>query len=471
MSLRQIGARFGRGPDWARARLAAAGVSARTPREAALSRGVEVDPDRLRAWVAEGLTLAQIAALAGCSAWTVSARLREHGIPSPARGHAPSLQVLDAGVLLDLYVVQRRTIAGIADALGISTDRVRKGLAAGGIEARRPGGTRTGDPMPASISRAQLDELYVRAGLSCAQVAARLGGSPTRVAAALRREGIGTRPRNPPAPVFECDERTLRRLYVHERLDDVAIGRRYGVPTWRVTVRRRQLKVARPACPPPHPTSISPGRAVLRRLYVEEGRTLEQIARAHRTSSRVVHDWLVAAGIAVAERTSRAHRKSLDLGQLRELYVRRGWTAELIAVELDTTVQLVLRTLHEQGVPVRRPGPQSGGRRPAVDRLLDDLYGDADVTGFLRRWGIPRREQTGPVASRFPTPVELSEPLLRDAYLDVGLSARQIEVLTGQPSEQILDALHAMGIPVRGSGLSPWLRAYRGLSKTRRGGR
>jgi len=58
--------------------------------------------------------------------------------------------------------------------------------------------------------------------------------------------------------------------------------------------------------------------------------------------------------------------------------------------------------------------------------------------------------------------VPLTAALLHEAYLEVGLSAHHIELLTGQPAEQILDALHAAAIPVRTTEgtPSPWLTRH-----------
>ncbi len=171
----------------------------------------------------------------------------------------------------------------------------------------------------------------------------------------------------------------------------------------------------------------------------------------------------------VRPRTSRAHRKALDLDLVRELYETREWTAVAIAAELDTSLYLVLRCLHDNGIPVR-PG---GGRRGVAgldggERLLAALYDDGDVTALLRRHRIPRREQIGTVTDRFSEPATLTEALLREAYLDVGLSARHIELLTGQPAGHILDALHAHAIPVRHSSASPWLRYQHEQRRPRR---
>ena len=156
-------------------------------------------------------------------------------------------------------------------------------------------------------------------------------------------------------------------------------------------------------------------------------------------------------------RTSRSHRHQIDPSLLHELYVEREWSAVQIALDHGTTQFAVLRSLHDNAVAVRRGG--SSGREPAPGRLLlNTLYADPAVSAFLRRHKVPRRPQRGSIAARFPTPVAVTNRMLREAYVELGLSARQIELLTGQPADQLLDQLHDVKIPPRrGLPTSPWL--------------
>jgi hypothetical protein len=123
------------------------------------------------------------------------------------------------------------------------------------------------------------------------------------------------------------------------------------------------------------------------------------------TSAPTVREWLDQAGIPVKPRTTRATRTQLDPQQVRELYEQRQWTSTEIAAHLDTTPALVLRTLHEHDVPVRR-GPS---RRPAAPDAarLTALYGDPEVLALLRAHRIPRRSIGGGIAERFPQPIPL----------------------------------------------------------------
>ena len=91
--------------------------------------------------------------------------------------------------------------------------------------------------------------------------------------------------------------------------------------------------------------------------------------------------------------------------------------------------------------------------------LLDELYRDPDVLAVLARHDVPLQPQPGPIAERFPEPVAVEPALLEDLYVTTGLSARHVELLTGQPAEQLLDAMHAAGIAVRPlTSFSPWRR-------------
>jgi hypothetical protein len=69
---------------------------------------------------------------------------------------------------------------------------------------------------------------------------------------------------------------------------------------------------------------------------------------------------------------------------------------------------------------------------------------------------------------RFPEPIKLTKDLLREAYGDVGLAATHIELLTGQPAGQILDALREADISIRhGHGASPWRRRLQARTRPR----
>jgi transposase-like protein len=285
LSLSAVGARFGRGPDWAGARVQAAGVILRpggTRRgSGALKAGA------VRQLLDEGLTVAEIADRLRFPAHTVRWVIRAQGWPSPWRANF-AVRPAEEDVRR-LYVAQRRTIAATAAALGTSVHQVKAALDAAGIQRRPRGLQKMFDADAATLTRLYLDQQ-----VSVMAIAARYGCAQETVCKALARHGI-VRDLN-----WQMDAATLRTLYVEQRLDDVAIGARYAIPPYRVRKRRQQLGVRRPRSGPPRPApppTLDAER--LRALYVDQGRTLAQIAHAHHTSVKVVRGWMRAAGVPV----------------------------------------------------------------------------------------------------------------------------------------------------------------------------
>lgn len=165
-----------------------------------------------------------------------------------------------------------------------------------------------------------LEDLYVRQGLSVAEVASRLGLVGDSVYTILRRCGIPLRSGRGAVPV-SLSRAEIVELYVAQRLSEEDIAARLGTSAWQVRLRRRALGVRRPASPPPHaPPVASPGPEVLKTLYLDEGLSLVEIARKYHTSGPKVRRWLEEAGIGVAARTSRADRIDLPVEDLRALY-------------------------------------------------------------------------------------------------------------------------------------------------------
>ena len=288
LSLAVIGQRYNHDPDWVKARLHRAGIPLRAP-----GRQAVVDPQRVRDLLDEGLRVPEIADTIGCSTTTVQAILRAQGWTAPPRRPRGPNRVRppqpDSTQLRRLYLEQKLSVNTIADQLGLPPHRIRTALQAAGIPVHKPGWT-AGQPPP-PITHEQLQQLYVEQRLSTRQVADELGCGPTRVLAALRRHHIPIRTERPTVPSLDVDEPTLRELYVTQHLDDQTIGAELGVPAWRVTMRRRELGIRRPAGRPPHKTPPAPpDPEVLARLYIDEGHTLEDIAHQHHTSSPVVRD-------------------------------------------------------------------------------------------------------------------------------------------------------------------------------------
>jgi len=119
--------------------------------------------------------------------------------------------------------------------------------------------------------------------------------------------------------------------------------------------------------------------------------------------------------------------------------------------------RIVLRSAHEQGLPVR-VGRAPPARGPSEIELLAALYADPEIRRILDRHCVPAVTVTGPIWKRFPAPQPLTAGLATELYEGCGLSTHQIELLTGAPAA-VRSALRASGVQLRpAGGRSPFMR-------------
>jgi hypothetical protein len=215
--------------------------------------------------------------------------------------------------------------------------------------------------------------------------------------------------------------------------------------------RRRPLRVER---------AITEG--ALRYLYVNCLLSSVEIGRALGISDRLVRSRLELWGIERRTRGqwNRFDRSDVAPEEIRPLYVGKEWAAAEVGEELGVSGNIVLRSAHSGGLPVRA----GGSPRPseAYDILLiEALYEDADVSRTLVTHRVPIARDPGPLWQRFPVPVELTRDLLNDLYNQCGVSSFHIELLTGVPLPTVLRRLEQLGIERRGrGGRSPFIRRW-----------
>ncbi|HEX5116167.1 MAG TPA: hypothetical protein VFW65_13310 [Pseudonocardiaceae bacterium] len=227
-----------------------------------------------------------------------------------------------------------------------------------------------------------------------------------------------------------------------------------------VSIAPRGAGRARPAAEPPDLEQM------LTDLYVRQRLSSTQIAAVLDISARSVRTKLQRYGIPRRTRGNynREDRTRLKPEELQELAVSRDLPATDISALTATSYLPVLRDLHTTGVPVRLSGnPASTG--PDKIETIDALYADAEVRSILDQYGIPIVAAGGQLWERFPTPQPLTPDLLRRLYVDCGLSAPHIELLTGHPAATVRHHLIRSDIPRRPpGGRSPFLRRWRTAS-------
>ena len=261
-----------------------------------------------------------------------------------------------------------------------------------------------------------LAHLYLSHGLSTYQIAARTGADRQRVTRALRKAGVALRPRG--------------------------AGRS----------RPERRSGGSPDLP-----------RVIRELYEKAGLSSRQIAAVLGMPERTVRDRLRRYGVKTRTRGqwNREDRTTVPADVLRVLYVELGMTAAEAGQRLGTSGKTVLRSAHALGLPVRSGGavPLPG---PEEIELVRALYADPLITAALTVHDVPHVLPGGSLSERFPEPVPLSAPLVKDLYWRCGAGLTHIELLTGQPADSIRGFMRRSGIPLRHpGGRTPFMRRWR----------
>jgi hypothetical protein len=260
----------------------------------------------------------------------------------------------------------------------------------------------------------------------------------------------------------------VSHLYDCEGLSTYEIARAVGIS------RQRVGRLLRKAGVPVKPRGAGRQRAPAPRkaaltdlavhLYLRSNLSSGQISALIGVPERTIRGRLRARGVPMRTRgrSNREDRAAAPVESLTRLYVGAGLTAAETGRRLGLPARVVLRTAHDQGMPVRIGGPIPR-HGPSEIELIDALYADSLVWRALSRHGIARRPSPGPIWQRFPVPVDVGPELAKELYVSCGLGLRHVELITGQPAETVRALLRRHGIKLRPpGGRSPFLRRWRG---------
>jgi hypothetical protein len=230
--------------------------------------------------------------------------------------------------------------------------------------------------------------------------------------------------------------------------------RKAGVPL-RARGAGRLRPLRRVADPPDLPQR-------LRELYAEGRLGSPRIAEILGIPERTLRDRLRRYGIETRTRGNwnREDRTTAPEVELRVLYRELGLTAAEAGQRLGMSGNTVLRSAHALGLPVRVGGvvPLPG---PDEIELVSALHADPLVDSVLTLHDVPRVPPGGPLAVRFPRPVPLTTPLVKDLYWGCGVGLNHIELLTGQAAGSVRGFMRRSGIPLRPpGGRTPFLRRW-----------
>lgn len=339
------------------------------------------------------------------------------------------------------------TERAIAVQLGVSRSQVSGLLAAAGV--RRRSGSKD---CPVSIE--ELQQL-AEAGVTQVELARRHGVSAGTARRWLAEAGIGE-------PDPDIDTSTLAELYLERRYTVRELGRHFGVGHHRIIyqlalagIERRSRHNRRP-----RGTRAALDDETLTAAYTDQRLTISAICSQWGVSDEWVRSQLRRLGLSKRPGTWAANndRDETLAVAAAELYHDDGLTIAEVAIQLEISATRTATLLHEHGVPVRPPGPRADHHEPR--EVLADLYADADIHNIITRHRVPVRDPNSwSSLDPFDDPIDLTEGLIRDLYIDIGLTVFQIRLLTGLGTGEIRARMAKHGIAPRSTGLrAPWTR-------------
>ena len=190
-------------------------------------------------------------------------------------------------------------------------------------------------------------------------------------------------------------------------------------------------------------------KEVLTRLYLNENKSCRAIAKITGCSYSSVVRRCRKYGIIL--RTSRHEKIKIDRAVLRKLYVKERKTVDEIAAILSCNPTTILRRLNEHKIPVRRNRIE-GLTKQLIQKLylkegrstreIGKLLGCSrfPVESRCRKHGIPLRNPGGNQR------IEINEEMLRTLYIKDGRSVEQIAKRVGCCDRTIIERLKRLGL-------------------------
>lgn len=263
----------------------------------------------------------------------------------------------------------------------------------------------------------------------------------------------------------EISKDVLERLYVEERRSVHDIAKGLGVKSNVVHSRLHEYGI------PTRTRRIDISKDTLERLYLEECKSATEIAKDLGINTGVVYSRLREYGIP-----TRTRRIDLPVKVLEQKYVVEKKTATEISKELGVNASLVNANLHRAGIPVR---PTNNIPRVIIPKEdLVRMYQDEGLSTSdighkfechpdivwrrLKKYGIPRRN-SGTISRTI-----ITKEALQRMYVDEQKSPAMIAREVGCNDITVWNRLKEYGFEIRGRNLGNVItkedlqRLYRG---------
>jgi len=227
-----------------------------------------------RLYVKEGKSIYIIAKMFGCTSMTVWTRCKKYGIKTRPKGKR--IVKIKKSVLQRLYVREGKSIDEIARMFSVHPYTVRMKCNQYGIEIKD-------HRIIEGLTKSLLQKMYVEEGKSTREIAKTIGCSREPVRLKCKQFGIPLRPFTKKS--IEIDKPTLYRLYIEEKktVTEVASIFNCSIPTILRKARKYDIKLR-----PRGGKKLDIDESTLRRLYVEEGKSMPEVAKIFDCSVSVI---------------------------------------------------------------------------------------------------------------------------------------------------------------------------------------
>ncbi len=284
-------------------------------------------------YVKDGKSLKEVAEMLSCSPSTVVNRCGQHGIE--IRG-IKRVKGLEKSILQKLYVEEKKSTTEIARMYECSCKTVQMRCREYGIKSRSK------SRAIKQLNKSALQRLYVREGKSLEKIARMFSLHPYTVRMKCEQYGIEIKDHR---IVEGLTESLLQKWYVKEGKSTREIGKIIGCS--REPVRLKCKQVGIPLRPFAR-KSVVIDKPTLHRLYIEDEKTVTEIASIFNCSTPTI---LREARKYDIKLRPRGGKKKLDIDEstLRRLYVEEGKSVSEVAKIFDCSVSVISRRIKAFG--------------------------------------------------------------------------------------------------------------------------
>lgn len=292
-----------------------------------------------RLYVKEGKPAYAIAKMFGFTTMTVWARCKKYGIKTRPRGGR--IIKIKKSVLKKLYIKESKSLKEVAELLSCSPSTVVNRCRQYGIEIR-------GIKRVKGLEKSILQKLYVEEKKSTTEIARMYGCSCKTVKMRCREYGIKLRSKS--RAIKRLNKSALQRLYVREKKSINEIARMFSLHPYTVRMKCNQYGIEIKD----HRKIEGITKSLLQKMYVEEGKSTREIAKTIGCSREPVRLKCKRFGIPLRPFVKKS--VEIDKPTLHRLYIEEKKTVTEVASIFNCSTPTILRKARKYDIKLRPRG-------------------------------------------------------------------------------------------------------------------